>query len=89
MDNAEIAITLAMHAIGLDYKKPYHRHGKAFYKPYRNYYCTRMDDKIWVMLKRKGYAVHGEEHNKCVNYHLTRSGLDWLGKELNINIKSR
>lgn len=32
------AVELCKHMIGLDYKKPYHRHGKAFYKPYRNYY---------------------------------------------------
>lgn len=34
-------IELCKHMVGLDYKKPhrlYHRHGKAFNKPYRNYY---------------------------------------------------
>lgn len=32
-------IDICRHMIGLNYKRPYHRHGKAFYKPYRNYYC--------------------------------------------------
>lgn len=26
------------HMVGLDYERPYHRHGKAFYRAYRNYY---------------------------------------------------
>ena len=29
-------ISLATHAIGLDHKKPYKRHGIYFYRPYRN-----------------------------------------------------
>lgn len=28
------------HCIGLDHKNPYKRHGRKFYKPYRNYYAT-------------------------------------------------
>lgn len=33
----EIKIKLAKHCIGLDRKKPYKRHRRYFYKPYRNY----------------------------------------------------
>ena len=36
--NGNIYIDLASHCIGLDYKKPYKRHGRYFYRPYRNYY---------------------------------------------------
>lgn len=79
-------ITQAMHAIGLDYKNPYHRHGKAFYKPYRNYFCTVKDDEIWCVLEGAGYAVRSEEHNDCVDFYLTREGLDWLGKNLGVEI---
>ena len=32
-------IDLCKHMVGLDYQKPYHRHGKAFYRPYRNYFA--------------------------------------------------
>ena len=42
------------HAIGLDYKKPYHRHGKTFYKPYRNRFYTYADDSIWNQLHQDG-----------------------------------
>lgn len=79
-------IEQAKHAIGLDYKKPYHRHGKAFYKPYRNYFCTKKDDEIWTVLQDVGYAKCSEEHNGCVDFYLTRDGLDWLGEELDIKI---
>lgn len=33
-------IELAKHCIGLDSKKPYTRHGKKFYRPYRNFFAT-------------------------------------------------
>ena len=86
MTGTNIYIEQAKHAIGLDYKNPYHRHGRAFYKPYRNYFCTTKDDEIWAVLQNVGYAKCSEEHNGCVDFYLTRDGLDWLGEELDIKI---
>ena len=63
------------HAIGLDYKKPYHRHGKTFYKPYRNRFYTYADDSIWNQLHQDGLAERSGA-----------DGLDWLGNQLNITI---
>lgn len=80
-------IELCKHAIGLDYKKPYHRHGKAFYKPYRNFFCTSKDDRIWNRLCNVGIAKRSEEHNGCVDFYLTRVGVEWLGRQLKITIK--
>ena len=54
MPDTNLYIEEAKHAIGLDYKKPYHRHGKAFYKPYRNYFCTKKGDEIWNVLQNAG-----------------------------------
>ena len=51
-----ILIDYASHAIGLDYKRPYIRHGKKFYKPYRNYYDTFTSDKVWLRLEKLDYA---------------------------------
>lgn len=82
-------IDKAKHCIGLDYKKPYKRHGKKFYKPYRNFYCTSPTDKIWNELKEKGYAVNDEPKKECCNFWLTRKGLDWLGELLGIKIYDR
>lgn len=80
-------VDICKHSIGLDYKNPYHRHGKAFYKPYRNYYCTRANDKLWEDLMRLGLASVSEEHNGFVDYYLTQAGIEWLGRQLNITIK--
>ena len=79
-------IEICKHMIGLDRKNPYHRHGRAFYKPYRNYFCTKRDDKIWNVLQNAGYVKCSEEHNGCVDFYLTRAGLDWLGEKLHIKI---
>ena len=44
-------ISLATHAIGLDHKKPYKRHGRYFYRPYRNYYDASIKDcEIWDVM---------------------------------------
>ena len=31
-------IDLCKHMVGLDRQRPYHRHGNAFYRPYRNFF---------------------------------------------------
>lgn len=80
------AVEDCKHMIGLDYKRPYHRHQKAFYKPYRNYYCAtaqgepnldRLPDDVIKKIKDDKYTW----------YELTRLGLDWLGRQLKITIK--
>ncbi len=89
-------IDLMIHAVGLNYKKPYIRHGKRFYKPYRNYFNTTLPDEDWVKIMEKGHAImgvervhksqDGEKTYKSVNFYLTRKGLDYLGDFLNIHI---
>lgn len=87
----EILLDECKHMVGLDNQKPYrriyHRHGKAFYKPYRNYYSApesgnRLLDKLpfYIISKKKG--------ERYIWYKLTREGLDWLGRQLNITIKN-
>ncbi len=81
-------IKLAKHCIGLDKKKPYVRHGKKFYRPYRNFYATSGDYEHWEIMKTAGYAQRDKEKNQHggYTYRLTRSGLDWLGEQLGIYI---
>ena len=80
----------AAHAIGLDHKRPYMRHGKTFYRPYRNYFFTHdrsHDYTVWKGLCENGYAKNcpsGTRGN--ITFWLTRSGLDWLGEVLGITI---
>ena len=80
-------IELCKHMVGLDYRKTYRRRGKTFYKPYRNYFTTSSEHKLfeklpyWIINKRQ----NEESGHMC--YWLTREGLDWLGRQLNITIK--
>lgn len=83
-------VLIAVHAIGLDNKRPYTRHGKTFYRPYRNYFTT--NDKVpyyktWMDLYEYGYAGYSyTEKPGGVVFWLTRAGLDWLGETLGITI---
>ena len=75
----------AMHVIGLDYKKPYTRHGKKFYRPYRNRWAGKDTEFDWLAdagLMRKSVDETGEHYW----YWFTRNGLDWLGEQLGIKI---
>lgn len=75
-------VYVAKHCIGLNsYGKPYKRHGKLWYKPYRNHYDAGGDDiGIWDALVEIGHAY------KNSMYHLTPEGFRWLGRILNMKI---
>ena len=75
------------HMIGLDYKRPYCRHGKAFYKPYRNYYCAPERGHPLLDYLSKISLVTRESDGEGVWYTLTSTGLKWLGRQLKITIK--
>lgn len=87
-NNENQYIALARHAIGLDRKEPYKRHGKLFYRPYRNYYdASPKDCETWELMCDAGYADRGRKDRYGGRmYWLTREGLDWLGEKLGINI---
>lgn len=78
------------HCIGLDYKRPYMRHGKLFYRPYRNYFSTELPDEVWAGIEYNGWAARGRAHEYngmySGTYYLTRNGLDHIGKVLGITI---
>lgn len=80
-------IELMKHFIGLDRKKPYVRHGKLFYRPYRNYYASGKSHENLDLMVDAGYVERGEENSHGgYTYYLTRAGLDWLGEKLGICI---
>ena len=79
------AIDICKHMVGLDYSKPYHRHGKAFYKPYRNYYeATQDGDPILDNLPF--FIINKMVGDISVQYKLTEQGWAWLGRQLKITI---
>ncbi len=80
-------VKLAKHCVGLDRKKPYTRHSRKFYRPYRNYYYTKEDNEEWSVLENAGYAKHLTSNMPGhASFYLTRKGLDWLGEQLGIYI---
>ena len=59
------ALAFARHCIGLDHKKPYKRHGRYFYRPYRNYYDASVKDcETWDLLVQAGYAEAEDPEEK-------------------------
>lgn len=79
---------LVRHALGMDNRKTYVRHGKRFYRPYRNYFFTNentVDFPYWERMVVAGLAKK-EVAQKGVNYYVTRSGMDWLGKHDGVHI---
>lgn len=82
-----IKIDIARHCIGMDRRKTYYRHGKAFYRPYRNYYALQERDSHWESLVEEGYAKCLTTSQGKIVYYMTRDGLDWLGKRLDVTIR--
>ena len=69
------------HCIGLDYKKPYMRAGKYFYKPFRNHYdAGPKDEPMWEALVEKRLAWIG------AMYHLSIEGIYLLRWQTGIYI---
>lgn len=87
---------ICLHTIGLildgrgNKGRLYTRHGKKFYKPYRNYFSGNnkeldrlVDAGLMEMISEN---VHGIEDYRT--YWFNRKGLDWLGDQLGIVIRS-
>ena len=81
-------IEVAKHAIGLGNRKPYTRHGRRFYRPYRNYFATTIkspDYELWNVMVDAGYAAFSQDGYRAF-FWLKRSGLEWLGEKLGMHI---
>lgn len=79
---------LIRHALGMDNRRTYIRHGKKFYKPYRNYFDTSEytpDYPYWEKLVSAGLAEK-KIKDKGILYFVTRTGMDWLGCHDGIHI---
>ena len=88
----EKTIEHCKHMIGFDHHIPpkvYHRHGKAFYKAYRNYWYGKMrDDFEYMCHKTFGYMVRTlPSDDGYVYYSLTEDGLRWLGNKMHLTIR--
>ena len=82
----------ALHTIGLNSghvgRRLYTRHGKRYYKPFRNYFSG--NDGDLDKLVEHGYMdmesskVQGKTDYRT--YWFNRKGLDWMGEQLGIHI---
>lgn len=82
-------VQIATHMISLNYKRPYIRHGRQYYKPYRNCFCSALsgpDYETLRKMKKKGYVVSGKPCERSIYFWMTREGLDWLGEKIRIQI---
>ena len=81
-----------LHCIGMDGRnrrcRPYTRHGKKFYRPWRNYFATTVDDVSWNKLHNAGLADRStvRDGSNGVIYRLNRAGLDWIGEQIGVYI---
>lgn len=80
-----------LHTIGLNSghvgRRLYTRHGKKYYKPFRNYFYG--NDADLDGLVDAGYMECREEisHGKKIKtYWLTRIGLDWVEEQIGVHI---
>lgn len=84
-EELEKVIDLCKHMVGLDYQKPYHRHGKAFYRPYRNFFASNFPGNR-LLNKLPDWIITKSQSEKYVYHKLTAEGLKWLGRQLGITI---
>ena len=89
-------VSVIKHAIGLtNTSTRYHRHGKAFFKPLRNYYATTrgtVDYPAWKKLRFCGLATcdsaddrpywQEQDMEEMLYYHVSPKGLEWLEKQM-------
>ena len=85
----EKALDDMRHMIGLDMfkHKPYRRHGKLFYKPYRNYYESPLSGNP-LLDRLPQHVIKATKGSLSMWYELTDSGLRWLGGRLDVTIKT-
>lgn len=74
-----------MHVIGLDYKNPYTRHGKKFYRPWRNTWGGK-DKQLDELVEAGLMEVMPDTEGERCWYRFNRAGLDWLGEQLGMKI---
>lgn len=82
---------MVLRMIGLDYSRPYTRHGRKFYRPYRNYFTTNGKSAAFRPLVEAGYMIESAmpsapDGAEGYLYSLTRAGLDWLGEQIGMTI---
>lgn len=89
----KLIVEVMMHTIGMwpeGLRHAYKRHGRIYYRPYRNYFSTAPKLAGYWMWERMQKAGHAEMRKSWNGdgeiWSLTRRGLDWLEMKLNMRI---
>ena len=81
----QVCIALAEHTIGMDSQEVWRTHGTRVYVPYRNYFSAARPDNAWEAMVEEGYAKR-YDGKESVQYSMTPDGIQWLARELKVNI---
>lgn len=85
-------VQIAARCIGLNFKKPYERYGKTYFRPFQNRFLTAKDATeygYWVGLEARGFARRQRQSGESICFYLTAEGMTWLGRLLGITIVRR
>lgn len=79
-------IELCKEMVGLNFSwsRPYHRNGKKFYKPEQDWVSFSSPNEL---LEKMPDCIVEKKVDGRFWYQLTREGLDWLGRRLNITFR--
>ena len=81
----DVLISRMKHALGFGKRRPYTRHGRRFFKPYRNYYACYEDDLMEEAVQN-GLLIK-EKGDSLIYYYVSEKGRQWLGDKIGITIK--
>lgn len=84
----EKVIGFCKHFVGLDMARPYKRHGRLYYKAYRNYWYDNDNVPEFDLMCAGAFGLMGKKkEEKGVFYWLTAAGLEWLSRKTGIQIR--
>ena len=84
----EEVIDHCKHMLGMDNRDTYRRHGKEFYKPYRNYWSGEEPGLEWMSSGVIGLAENLSKDPDSPYYRLTKAGIKWLERRIGVTIRT-
>ena len=75
-------------ALGMVNRKTSKRGGRELYKPYRNYFCAKINDPEWLELERRGLADLSETKpdRNWQYWKVTPQGRKYVGRYFGVEV---
>lgn len=80
-----MCVEYARHAIGMDRERVRRVDGFLVYISYRNSFAVSEPEPHWEAMVAEGYAKR-TDWSDGVSYRMTPDGLQWLAREVGVNI---